>query len=48
MRDPTLAMTLRHAVAANCQIDGLHERMIMSLETQQENYMDETERINEL
>ena len=48
MQDPTLAMTLRHAIAANCQIDGLHEKMIVSLETQQERYMEETERIKEL
>lgn len=48
MRDPTLAMTLRQAIAANCQIEGLHERMIIQLETQQEHYLDETDRMRDL
>ena len=48
MRDPTLALTLRQAIAANCQIDGLHEKLIIGLETQQEHYMDESDRIREI
>ena len=48
MRDPILALTLRQAIAANCQIDGLHEKFIIQLETQQEHYIDETDRIKDL
>lgn len=41
-------MTLRHAINANCRIEGMNAKFVENLETQQERYRDESSRIREL
>ena len=46
--DRTLAMTLRQAMSANCEITGLEHKLVDQLETQQDHYREEIKRIKEL
>ena len=46
--DHTLALTLRQAIIANCNIDGLNDKLIEQLEAYQENYREQTRRIKQL
>ena len=46
--DRTLALTLRQAIIAQCNIDGLNDKLVEQLETYQENYREQTRRIKEL